>query len=325
MNGDTTEVKGELSAWGSWITAPGELLNSSPALAANGTNASTLTGYALGSNNQIWVTTSNGSTWSGSWSQLSNPGSTFTSSPSAVGLDVPSGGLVNHFALAAMRSDNKYYVRVQNRAGSVVDSNWTAVGTMTFSTAPSITFVPASAGSAPKNSLVLAGVGNDGRMYWARNTLGTGNTYSASNWTGFSTVGTTIFVSAPAVTYSQNTLSGANSLILAGGSEDVNGNVNFQYATYSGTAWSSFTMLSGTFVSSPALAVGRGELLTREDTIYGVELDSKVYVAVIGGAFSAIGTQLSNGNPTAVGIGGEAYVGMRNTSSIGTSNSAFSP
>jgi hypothetical protein len=343
-DGATGEQVEALGSFGSWTSIPGRTLFEPPALAKAGT--STLNAFAasntLRSGLQIFNTAENVTGgWSGTWTQISSSFNSppIASRPAAVGFQVFSGPLINRFAIVVKRTDNQYYIRIQDQGAVNVLLNWTAMplslpSGVSFESAPAVTFVPSSSVTEPKNSLVVAGLGTDGRIWAFRNTLQSGNAYSNSAWTSLGPVPIAGFDSAPALTFAAPSFVGQPSIVMASGVVNAQDFIDFRFTLFNGSGWLPWTnVTTGIFSSGPALATGSapadGGLPSSEVTFYGLGTDARVWVArlvngVVGG-FSPIGTQTFHGNPAAFGIGAFARVTALDASNVGVMNLASSP
>src|ERR1051325_5547369 len=161
------------------------------------------TGFGLGTGNQMyWSTQANDGGWGGTSSVWATIPGAFTSRPAAVAFNVPSGPLVGKIALVVRGSDSFFWMQIRDQLGNVA-LDWTQIPNGFFNSAPAITFVPASSSTQPKNALVVAGLGTDGKIWFNRNTLGAGNTFSNSNWVGWAQIQPSgpSFTTAPSLTY----------------------------------------------------------------------------------------------------------------------------
>jgi len=332
---EITSTQSALGSFGTWKTMTGKSFLDTPALA----NGSTLTAYGW-DGSQIWVSNQNASgQWTGNWTQLSNPGGAFNTRASAAAFDVPPGtSLFGRFAIVARRSDTKYYLTIRDQTGTIVDQQWTAVGTGLFKSAPSLIMIPTTSRNAPVGTLVLAGQGTDDRVWIATNTLtrgpGGNYIYNHANWTGFNfhPEVTRFFDNPPAMTFACPVNTAQPTMYI--GSKDAVG--RFFTTKFNGSSWSNWTEVhNGLFAAGPALATGCGDSFN-ETVIYGRGTDSNIYWSTEPQGGPQVFTPISAPNifvgaPMAVGQrkftthGASNVAALRNTDSIGLSNQALSP
>jgi hypothetical protein len=275
-----------------------------------------LTAFGWGTDGAIWTTAQNQSgQWTTNWTPL--PGGAFTSRPAVALLDVGSGPFRDHFAIAAMRSDGHYYVRIQNQTGSDVIKDWTPVGfhdywgqwhDLSWTTAPAIAFVPASSWTSGFARLVIAGATTQGQLDvrndWFVNSNVDNGEYEELPWDQGPAPLTD---SAPALTFVPPRGAGQPYLILGWGVEDSRG-IWFKASWLnpaSGGQWqATLNFTNGIFSSGPAFGQGWQANSGREVTLYGRGLDSRIWVTnqLANGGFSPIGTQTFGSNVSAVGI-----------------------
>ena len=298
-------VQSALGGFGAWNFASGRELTTGPAPAlARGTGTASLVAFARDASQPngggIVVTTQSASSgnWSFFFSGLSSPFG-FTAGPSAVLIDVPQGPLLNHYAIVAKRTDDQFYITIRDRTGRGVVQDWAPLPGGIFSqsfSAPAITFIPASSTVGPLRTLVVTGVGNDGVVYWARNTIAADFTYHHDAWTLFFQLpggnpANQTFVGPPAITFAcQNNLyfplGPKSSMALAVMASDPNGTRTFFSRKYNGTSWSGWAQLQGgTFHDGPALAGRPGCSATTQIALFGLGEDDQAWVT----------TQLSGG------------------------------
>jgi hypothetical protein len=332
VGGDATEtVRSELGDFGPWVSTGGPTLVFSPAL-AKGRNT-TLTAFGWGTDHQIWTTAQNASgQWTGVWTALPG-GTSFGGRVAAVALDVPSGPLVDHFAIVAMRMDspnfNNYYIRIQNQSGSDVVKDWEVMPAPVFGggwfSAPALAFIPASDSTDPDSRLIWAGLGYNGHYAFDRKL--TNNQYGSGNPTchgldylnGVYEDGTDIEGrSAPALAFFPPTIKGQRYLAMAMGVKgDEYGHVAYK-TTFSTPTWCdpnggwnlATDVPNGLFMSGPALAVTKRSGLS-EMTLYGLGLDSRIYATypfVANTTFFQVSPQTFEGPPGALGVGGGTVI-----------------
>jgi hypothetical protein len=319
--GDTVEQRA-LGTFPGWSQMPPLVLEDAPALArATLTN---LTAFGLANDFQIYQTHQiTAGSWAGaSWSLLS--GGRFASIPRVVAPSVTSGNLFNTFAIVALKSDGRIYLRIQNQSASTIVEDWTAVNpNQTFFGPPAIGFVPSNSQGGPLNTLVIFARGTDNRLYWAKNALGANNTYNPTGWTTFGPIGnpSQTINSAPAVTYSCG--NGNGSIVvsaLAGSSFEV---LEFFYPD-----WLYWGALPGPWASAPALSLGCGEF-SHEITLWARENSGQVVattqISSGNGTLHGVGNQLFDASPEATGFGTTVYVSAINTDGVGFTNSTSSP
>lgn len=314
-------VRNEYWYFGGWTSIPGKTLVDSPALAKGA--GTTLTAFGLGNDGQIWTTAQDGTGhWTGTWTAL--PGGTFASRPAAAVIDLTSGQLVNHFAIVAMRSDGKYYVRVQDQTGSSVVSDWAPLRywlnsqfhDLFWSSAPAMTFVPP--GSLHTARLVIAGTTSGG-------TIGShahyffNDRYSIDNFGSMPTEPFSLPLpadTAPALAFVPLQSDSQSYLAMAWGVEGASG-LNYKMiwlkeASSHQGVWRGPVQAvpNAAFNSGPALAGTNQGQFGREVTLYGVGLDSRLYVAndPASGNFAPVSTQIVGSNPSALGVGGMVNV-----------------
>jgi hypothetical protein len=278
------------------------------------------TGFGLGTDNQMyWSTEANAGGWGGTSSVWATIPGAFTSRPAAVAFNVPSGPLVGKIALVVRGSDTFFWMQIRDQLGNV-DLDWTQIPNGFFNSAPTIAFVPASSSTQPKNALVVAGLGTDGKIWFNRNTLGAGNTFSNSNWIGWAQIQPSgpSFTTAPSLTYMipRNFL--FPSLAIAAGQSGP-GTTTFRFSKFNGAGWSAWTNFNGSFVNGtgPALASADIGGLQAEVSAWGHATDHKMWKS----------THVSSGNvnwtpmdpattptmresPGAFGVGSEVHVGF---------------
>jgi hypothetical protein len=331
---DISVVQGGLGTFKGWKTIPGLTLFDSPALA----RAWNTTWTAFGRDNagEIWATNQDGAgNWTGAWTHL--PGGPFTSRPSAVALDLPSGIYSKMFAVAAMKSDGEYYLRIQDQTGNQVVTDWTQIVTsMKWASAPSIAYISPTANSTLMGSLVIAGLGSDGTIYMGATFLpGPAPDYriTVNNW-GWGQIPGSASDSAPALASMYPSSQVTSDFVLVIGLEGDSG-ITYRYSKRGALngIWSPWTDIVGNvFASGPAVAVGKSSLFGvefRETTVYGIGFDSRVYVSKqpTSGTtgLTAIGTQAFGGNPSAVGFSNTAIVSALVNNATGATNTASSP
>jgi len=78
------------------------------------------------------------------------------------------GGHPDRFAIIGRQPDNKHYIRIQDQNGMTVSQNWAAIGSGIYAGLPAVAFVLQSSPAAPQNTLVVIGLGLDGRLYESR-------------------------------------------------------------------------------------------------------------------------------------------------------------
>lgn len=262
-----------------------------------------------------------GGGWS-PWTELSNNGGPFRERPAAVGLGVTAGPLLNCFALIGRRTDNRYYARIQNSAGVVLE-DWAPIGSGIYTSAPAVAFVPRASLTSPRNAIVVVGLGTDGHFWQSINRLTASQTYLVGNWSGPSNVfPEQLFDSPPALTYAYPQVADAPSLAVVGRI----GGGTFRASWFNGASWSGWTSLNGQFTSGPAIAGTIGEI-----TVYGVSsADTRMYVSTPApgapGGVSLIGAAtFFSGTPTATGFLGRSYVSANQAAGGGSGTGPISP
>jgi hypothetical protein len=323
-DGESIETRqSALGQFGLWLIAPGGAFQEPPALAKG--PSGTLAAFGWRSDSQVWVTSQNTSRqWTGTWTQVSNSGGAFTSKPSAVAFDVPSGSLVGRFAIVARRSDNQYYITIRDQNGGGIVQNWSAIPGATFSSSPAITFIPSRSGREPKGTLVLTGRRADNRIWESRNKLGAGDVYFHQAWSAWTQIGTQTFVGSPAISYgcSAGTV-GFYSIYVAGRLSDG----TFYWNSFDGTSWGTWLVAhDGTFSDGPALASRTTCDVLAETTIFGRGLDNRIWysteLSAGGGGFFQIPSRRMFGTPTAVGQEYDVYVAANDELQRTLSNTA---
>jgi len=288
-----------------------------PAL-ARPAGAATNTGFGWGTDGQMyWSTQANDGGWGvngATWQTI--PGG-FSSRPAAVGFNV-TGPLANKIALVVRGGDNAFWLRIVDQLGNVT-LGWTQIPSGIFSSAPAITFVPASSSSQPKNAIVVAGLGTDGKIYFNRNTLAAGNTFSNSNWTGWVQIQPSFsFTTAPSLAYLYPRVAGFFSLAIVAGQSGP-GTTVFRFSQFNGSTWTAWTTMNASFVNGtgPSVAAGDGGEFGPEITTWGHGTDHRLWVS----------THISSGNvgwvpmdtahtpsiresPFAFGVGSIVHVGF---------------
>jgi hypothetical protein len=302
------------------------LFQDGPALARPAVQGAVMTGFGWGTDGQLyWSTQTNDGAWGVNgavWSTI--PGG-FTSRPAAVGFNVSSGPLVNGIAVVVRGNDNAYYLRIQDPLGNVT-LGWTQIPFGIFSSAPAITFVPASSMTQPKNAIVVAGLGTDGKIYFNRNTLGAGNTFSNSNWVGWVQIQPNFsFTTAPSLAYMYPRVAGFSSLALVAGQSGP-GTTVFRFSRFNGSSWGAWTTMNGAFVNGtgPTVAAGDGGEFGPEVTTWGHATDHRLWVSthvssgnVNWSPMDTSQTPLIRESPFAFGVGNKVHVGFGMTTPFG--------
>jgi hypothetical protein len=328
---DIETTQSALVGFGAWTNLPNGLTYDAPALA----NGDGLTAFGLGTDMNIYVTKQTGTypneQWTGAWGQLS--GGAFATRPSAAAFESTPGSLAQRFAIVAMRDDGMYYLTIRDQTGTINDKEWTAVPNGWFIGAPSLIYIPPDPDNVPSHTLVLAGLGTDHVVYYAKNTLTkTASTYSYNhaNWTGWQPIQNRQFTGAPAMTFAcpANTLQ--PTMMIA--ARDSTG--YFWSSKWNGSSWSDWTFVQqGQFFDGPAMATGCSDSF-RETIIYGKGLDYRIYwskqLSSGPNGFTAIGSDTFIGSPQAVGqklLTNQGRVHVAGTKSGGAtySNKSLSP
>jgi hypothetical protein len=294
------------STYGSFLNSP-----SAPAL-ARGTGGASLVAFGRDTGPRtdgfpgggIFVTSKSASSgnWSFFWRNLDfqfpfDRG--FTSGPSAVLFDISLGSLAAHYAIVAKRDDNKFYFTIRNGTGGGIVQQWTPLPGGLFAkpfSAPSVTYIPNNSTIGPQRTIVVAGLGDDGVVYWATNKLASDLTYHNEAWTGFHGLPggnppNQTFVGSPSITFACQTLDILNgpprsSLVLAIMAEDPNGTRTFFSRRFTGTFWTGWSQAqNGTFHDGPALAAPPSCGSRPEISLFGLGGDDQIWVT----------TQLSGG------------------------------
>jgi hypothetical protein len=300
-------MQSALGSFGSWKFASqgsyGTFLNSlsAPAL-ARGTGSALLVAFGRDTGPRsdgipgggIFVSRQNTSgNWSSFWRELDPSGSVpFTSGPSAALLDVPLGPLVSHYAVVARRADNRFYLTIRNNNGGGIVQQWSPLPGGLFAqsfSAPAVTFIPNNSTIGPQRTIVVAGLGDDGVVYWATNKLASDYSYHHEAWTGFNALPggnppNQTFVGSPSITFACQTLDILNgpprsSLALAIMASDPNGRRTFFSRTFTGNSWTGWSQVqNGTFHDGPALAAPPSCGSRPETAVFGRGEDDQIWV-----------------------------------------------
>ena len=296
---DVEQVSSAIHNQGSWVTPPTGTFLAPPAIARN--QGGPMTAFGWGMDFNIYVTRQDSSEiWSQGWSKV--PGGSFASPPAVTAIRQTSGPLTGRFAIVAQRADNQYYLTIRDQFGGNTVVDWVALPIGTFNSPPSITHIAPNSPIAPTNTLMVAGLGMDNRIWVAKNTLLPSGNFSNANWVSMGAIQNETFVSAPAIAPPCNFVYGGAGVFIAAQAADT----TFRRTKWNGSSFSTWTGVpAGTFNSGPALATGCGSPAA-EVAIYGLGNDNRIYYStqLTGGpaGFTVIGTQTFQGTPSATGF-----------------------
>jgi hypothetical protein len=244
-------------------------------------------------------------TWNSGWSQYDNNGLSFAGPPAAAEFNLYMINHTGYTALAEADANGVFYVRVSNTpVGGAPD--WTAVPNGVFLGQPALAVSPSTASFGPKSTLFLAGLGTDNRIWVAQNTLvsGTG-VYSSSNWSGFSSIGSGTFQTAPAITWAcPQGASQPVAMMTALGFDN-----QLYVSQLVGATWSAWTPIpNGTFAVNPPAIATSCTSLAKNTLVLARGTDSRIWYAHDNGTgsftsgFTPIGTQTFTSGPGAAAV-----------------------